>query len=259
MAIVKGMVATFWLELAFCAVVLFMIARAKQGLKLPEIYKVAGLDAMDEAIGRATEMGRPVHYAPGIGGLDNAQTMASFGIMGYVARQCAKYDTSIIVTNRMAVVYPITEEIVRQAYAQEGKSDVFQPENVRFFSEDQFGYATAVVGLMNREKPAANILIGAFWAESLIFAVVGSQIGAIQIAGTAQTSQLPFFVAACDYTLLGEEMYAAGAYLTKDPVLMGNLIAQDWGKMAAAALVLVGALWATAAPKGFILKDWLNL
>jgi hypothetical protein len=253
------MVATLILEGIFCALVLIMISRAKAGLKIPEIYKVAGLDAMDEAIGRATEMGRPVHYGPGIGDLQNAQTLASFGIMGYVARQCAKYDTPIIVTNRQAVVYPITEEIVRQAYAQEGKNDMFQPDNVRFYSEDQFGYATAVVGMLNRERPAAQMLIGAFWAESLIFAEVGSQVGSIQIAATAQTSQLPFFVAACDYTLLGEEMYAAGAYLTKDPVLMGNLIAQDWGKMTAAAIVLIGALWATTTTGSFALKDLLNM
>jgi len=256
--LVKGMFSVFWLELLYCVAVLLMISRAHRGLKIPQIHKVPGLDAMDEAIGRATEMGRPVHYAPGIAGLDNAQTMASFTTLGYVARQCAKYGTDIIVTNRMSVVYPITEDIVKQAYIQEGRASDFRPENVRFFSEDQCAYASACVGLMLREKPAANFFIGAFWAESLIFAEVGSQIGAIQIAGTAQTSQLPFFVAACDYCLLGEEMFAAGAYLSKDPVLIGGLIAQDWGKMVMAAFIILGTLVATMTSKGNWFLDWLR-
>jgi len=198
-------------------------------------------------------MGRSVHYSPGIGDLQNAQTLASFSALTYVARQCAKFDTSLVVTNRTPEVYPITEEIVRQAYVQEGKTDRFQLDNVRFFSSDQFAYASACVGMMNRERPAANILIGPFWAESLIIAEVGAQIGAIQIAGTAHTHQIPFFVAACDYCLIGEEIYAASAYLSKDPILLGNLVAQDWAKMVMATLVLVGAIIATTSPKA----NWL--
>jgi hypothetical protein len=204
-------------------------------------------------------MGRPVHYSPGIGDLTNAQTLASFSTLSHVAKQCAKYDTALIVTNRTPIVYPITEEIVRQAYIEQGKPDAYNPDSVRFISDDQFAYATACVGLMNRELPAANILIGAFWAESLIMAEVGSQTGAIQISGTAHTHQIPFFVAACDYCLIGEEIYAAGAYLSKDPVLMGNLVAQDWGKMAMSLIILVGAVIATVSPNANWLLDILKL
>lgn len=245
MSIVKGYVFAFWVELVYLAALLVMISRAKRGMKIPQIHKVAGLDAMDEAIGRCTEMGRPVHFSPGIGGVDNAQTLAALSILSYVARQCARYDTDLIATNRITVVYPIAEEIVKQAYTEVGKPENFKPENVRFISEDQFAYATGVTGIMYREKPAANILIGAFWAESLIFAEVGAAAGAIQISGTANTHQIPFFVAACDYCLIGEEIYAASAYLTKEPVIMGSLVVQDWGKMLGAVLIALGAVLAT--------------
>lgn len=240
-----GMVATLVLQLAFCTAVVVLIARARKGLRIPPIRKVAGLDALDEAIGRATEMGATVHFSPGIGAVDNAQTLAALSIMGYVAKTCAKYDTRFIQTNRNNIVYSVAEEVIKQAYAEAGKLDSFNADDVRFISEDQFGYASGVVGIMHREKVRANILIGAFWAESLIFAEVGSQIGSIQIAGTANTHQIPFFIAACDYALLGEEIFAASAYLTREPVLVGCLIGQDWGKMAGALLVVAGAVFAT--------------
>lgn len=249
MGIVKGYASAFWLELVYAIVVLVMISRARKGLKIPPIHKVAGLDALDEALGRATEMGRPVHFSPGIGSIDNAQTLAAFSILGYVAKACAKYDTALIVTNRYSVIYPITEGIVKQAYMEVGKPDSFVADNVRFLAEDQFAYASGVTGIMNRERPAANMLLGAFWAESLIFAEVGNTMGSIQISGTANTAQIPFFVAACDYCLIGEELFAASAYLSKDPVLVGNLIAGDWGKMGTIALVAIGALLTTFGSK----------
>jgi hypothetical protein len=95
---------------------------------------------------------------------------------------------------------------------------------------------------MVRERPAANFLIGSFFAESLIFAETGQGIGAIQIAGTADLAQLPFFVAACDYTLIGEELYAASAYLSREPVLMGSIKAQDIVKAALLAVMGVGII-----------------
>jgi len=91
-----------------------------------------------------------------------------------------------------------------------------------------------------REKPAACFYMGAFFAESLILAETGNSIGAIQIAGTAMPAQLPFFVAACDYTLIGEEFFAASAYLTGSPEELGSLKGQDVGKLIVAAGLIGG-------------------
>jgi len=248
--IARGFVASFWLEVAYLAVAWLMMRRAGKGLATPPVRKVEGLEALEEAIGRSTEMGRPVHFCPGIGSVDNSQTLAAFSVLSHVTRLCAKYDTALIVTNRQSVVHPITEGIVKQAYAVEGKPHSCARDSVRFLSEDQFAHASAVTGIMYRERPAANLLIGAFWAESLIFAEVGNSVGSVQIAGTAQTSQIPFFVAACDYCLTGEELYAASAYLSRDPVLLGGIAAGDMGKMAVIVLILLGSLLQTFGVKG---------
>ena len=92
---------------------------------------------------------------------------------------------------------------------------------------EQFAYVAAVNGMMLRDKPAANLFLGGFFAESLLLAETGHSIGAIQIAGTANVHQMPFFVVACDYTLIGEEYYAASALLSNDPRLLGSLKSSD--------------------------------
>ena len=253
-----GQVGQFVTMLLICAFVYIMIRRAQAGLPVPAIRKIPGLEAVDEAIGRATEMGRPVFFAPGIGSVSNAATFAAWAFLGHVAKLCARYDTRLINANRNFLVHAINEELIRMAYLEAGRPDAYNPDDVRYLTGNQFGYATGVLGIFQREKPAANIMIGRFMAESMLFAEGGSQIGAIQIAGTNNTGQLPFFLAACDYTLLGEEIYAAGAYLSKEPNLVGTVVGQDWGRIATFVLMLVGCLLANVSEERAIwLKDLL--
>jgi hypothetical protein len=104
-----------------------------------------------------------------------------------------------------------------------------------------------LTGYMVREKPAACFYAGTFFAESLILAETGNSIGAIRVAGTNEAAQLPFFVAACDYTLIGEELFAASAYLSKEPHQLGSLKGQDAGKVLAGVLLTIGCILATLA------------
>jgi len=87
--------------------------------------------------------------------------------------------------------------------------------------------------------------MGAFFAESLLLAETGNAAGSIQIAGTARPEQLPFFIAACDYTLMGEELYAASAYLSHEPLMLGGLKGQDLMKVLIVALIIIGVVLVT--------------
>lgn len=231
------------LLVGFAAALIWFTRRASSG-RSQYVRPVAGLAALNEAIGRATEMGRPILYVPGIADISEIQTIASLAILSEVATVAAKYDTRTIVPCCMPLVFPIAEEVVKTGYANAGRPDSYRSDDVRFLSDDQFAYTAGVTGIMLREKPATNIFLGAFWAESLILAETGFESGAIQIAGTANVSQLPFFVAACDYTLIGEELYAASAYISGDPKLLGSLKASDLAKVVFAAIILVGVLFA---------------
>jgi len=208
---------------------------------------------MDEGIGRATEMGRPVHFTPGLGwitGLDAPQSFAALSILGYVARLAAKFDVKLIVTIRIPEVYPMAMETVRGSYLAEDKIDKFVPTDVRFLSSQQFAYAAAAAGIIMREKVAANFMMGAFFAENLMLAEVGCQVNAFQVSGTASLGQVPLFVATTDYFLIGEELYAASAYLSQDAVQLGSILGQDLCKIIAAVILAIGAV-VTAAGSDF--------
>ena len=221
--------------------ILWFIQKAKKGEEL-YIRPIAGLEAVDDAVGRATEMGRPIMYVPGIMDMDNIQTIAGVIILSRVARKAAEYECPILVPTCKSIVMSAAQETVKEAYLDVGRPDAYDADKIRYLTDDQFGYAAGVDGMMMREKPGAVFFMGCFYAESLILAETGHSVGAIQIAGTAQPSQLPFFVTACDYTLIGEELFAASAYLSKQPLLLGSLKGQDWGKGLLIIILIIGII-----------------
>lgn len=236
-----GKIPLFIAMLLFGTAIVWNIYYARSGKEV-FVRRIPGLEAVDEAIGRATEMGRSILYNLGLGRVDEVPTIASMTILGQVARRTADYETPLRVPCRDPIVMNVVREVVRTAYLDEGRPDVYNEENVFFVSESQFAYAAGVDGIMLREKPAAIFLQGQFFAESLILAETGNSIGAIQIAGTDSEHQLPFFIAACDYTLIGEELYAASAYLSREPMLLGSLRGQDWGKVLIFIIMILGVV-----------------
>ena len=227
------------LLLGFFALVLWYMYLAQSGHK-PFVRRLAGIDAIEEAIGRATEMGRPVLYVPGIMDIDDIQTVAGLVILESVARMTARYATPIRVPLAYPIPFTIAQEIVRGSYQRAGTSEANEPDDVRFVSPEQFAYVAAVTGIMLRDRPAAHIFMGSFYGESLMLAETGFSTGAIQVAGTANVTQLPFFVVACDYTLIGEELFAASAYLSGEPRLVGGLKGADALKLVLVTVILVG-------------------
>ncbi|KAF0196153.1 MAG: hypothetical protein FD169_1021 [Bacillota bacterium] len=245
MTLAAGRIFSFWMMIAASLTILGCVHCSKTGKLVVVLRRIAGLDAIEESVGRATEMGRPVHYSPGISDIttDTApQTFAGLAILSYVTSLCAKYNAELIVTIQIPNVFPLAQEVVRQGYMSAGKSDAFKEDNVRFMAPESFAYAAGVLGILQREKVAANIMIGAWWAESLIIAEAGSQAGAIQVGGTANMHQLPFLVAACDYTLIGEEIYAGSAYLSQEKDKLGTIVAQDYIKLAVMAITIAGVI-----------------
>jgi hypothetical protein len=227
--------------LLFTIFMLYFIYRAKHGAEL-YIRPLAGIEAVDEAIGRATEMGKPILYILGLGTAADIATIASFTILGRVAKKVAEYQTSLIVPCYDPIVMTIAQETVKTGYYNAGRPDAYNEDSVYFLTNQQFAYVGGVNGIMLRERPATNLYLGKFYAESLILAETGAVAGSIQISGTDEVTQIPFFVVACDYTLIGEELYAASAYLGREPVLLGTLKAQDYGKAIVILCIILGTV-----------------
>jgi hypothetical protein len=234
------------LFLVYAGFLFFFLRRAKRGKEL-EIRRIAGLEAIDDAVGRSTELGRPILFTLGLEYVTEITTLAGLALLKRVAYKAAEYEAEVIVPNFDPIVMVTAKEVCKEGYFEAGRPDLYNDANVYFLTSDQFGYAAGVDGIMLREKPGAVFLQGYFYAESLILAETGHSIGAIQISGTTAVTQLPFFIAATDYTLIGEEMLAASAYLSRDPMSLSTIVGEDWAKVLLMITMVVGAVLVTVA------------
>jgi len=233
------------LLLLFVGPVLYFIIRARQGRQI-FIRRIPGIDAIDEAMGRSVELGRPVSFTTALTGI-GPLFAACLGVLRDVAKKSARLGNRLYVPCGDPESLVLADATVQSAYRSERRFAGYDPTSLRYLSSEQFAFASGYIGLVQREKVGAAFLFGSFAAESLILAEAGQTIGAVQVAATTDSSQVPFFIAVCDYTLIGEEIYAAGAYLSHEPVLTGSLRGQDFAKLVIVALLLLGIFQATLA------------
>jgi len=226
------------------AFIIFNVIRARSGREL-FLRRIPGLNAVDEAAGRATEMGRPIMFSPGLFGIREVKTLAALSVLQYIARIAAKMGSRLIVPICHETTYPAAEEVLEDVYEAEGRAENLRREDIMFFAGGQFPWAMSTMGTMIRERVASCFYFGESQAESLMLAETGYGIGAIQVAAVDTLYQIPFYITACDYCIFGEEYYAASAYLSREPVMLGSLVGQDWSKLAILAVILVGVICAT--------------
>ena len=254
--------AMFIFTLIVIMIMLYEVKLAKSSSEPTFLRTIPGLKAVEEAVGRSTEMGRPILYVPGIMDMNEVETVAGVVVLGHVANMTAQYETELDVPVARAIVMQSARQVTKEAYLTQGRPEMYNEDMVHYITDDQFAYAAAVNGIMQRDEPAACLYMGKFFAESLLFAETGNSIGAIQIAGTGSQTQIPFFVTACDYTLMGEEFFAASAYLSKEPELIAGITAQDIIKVILVGFILLSIVSRTFFDLGvtdFNLITWLGL
>lgn len=242
--IVEGQLFALILLAAFIVFEIYFRGRKKAN----HLKRIEGVEKIDEAIGRASEMGRPVLSSTGIDSLssmDAPAIIANLDVIGYIAKETAKLGTKLILAIGPADVLPVATQLYREACVVAGSPESFREDNVRFLTAEQWPYTAGVVGIMERERPGATILVGRYHAEALHFGIVGKRIGAMTIAGNTELGMTSFFVVTCDYTLLGEEVYATGAYLSKDTARINAISSQDTIKWIILALFVIGTIAAT--------------
>lgn len=229
---------------------------ARRGASI-RLRPLPALEAIGNALGRATEQGTPVVYITGWGGdMGRPTTMASMVILSEVAQNAAGLNCRLIFPSHDPLVASVAQETVQQAAQTAGRPSWYRADDVYFVSQSQLGYAAAVDGIMARERPGAVFLLGTFEGEALILAETAHQTRAVTIAGTDSTIQLSFLLVACDYTLIGEELFAASGVIARDRAITAAVWGQDWLRYAIIAMLLGGAL--ATSIWGVNISGWLT-
>ncbi len=242
--LISGKITQFALLILSFIAIYMSIQRSVSG-KVPQLRRLPAVDAIDEALGRAVEMGKTVVFTHGTGKLEtsnSAGSLAAIATLPYVARRTAELDLEMFLPTGSHTAYNVLGEVMRESAIMEGKPELYNPNNVRYLSEVSRAYSAGVMSILMTENVGAAILLGSYHHAGLMVVETANKVGAMSVGGTDSLSQLCWFVAGCDYSLLGEEIYALGAYISEDPVSLGAIAGQDILKMAVLVITVIGLL-----------------
>jgi hypothetical protein len=242
--------------LAFAGwMLLRQLARANSGHR-HFIRRIPGVDAIESAVGRCAELGRPVVFTTALTDVGPV-LFACLGVLHSIAKRTAQYKLKLLVPQYSPEAMAIVEDTVREAYRAAGRANTFDPKSIVFLSSEQFAFASGYMGLVHREQAGAAFMFGVFAAEALVLAEAGQQVGARQVAASVSPEQVAFFICTCDYTLIGEELFGASAYMSREPIQVAALAAQDRVKLLFGVFVVLGVVCATAAQFHPVFREWM--
>lgn len=196
----------------------------------PTLRPLAGYQMLPGQLGRAIESGQSLHLSlgtGGVGGSDTATTLAGLTILEFLADEAAAADTPPIVTVADPTTMVMAQDILRRAYIRHDNPTGYKPRSVRYVAASPLPYAAGVMDILSTEEISANVMSGVFGPEAAFIAEEGSKRASTQVAGAADIAPLAVLYPAVNHLMVGEEMLAAGGYVTEQPARIGSLRAQD--------------------------------
>jgi hypothetical protein len=233
------------LLLLILPILFFLTSRVRAG-KVSKLRPLPALGQLPDSVSRSAETGQPLHVSvgvAGVGGPTTAETWAGLTLLAQLADEAAACGTPLVVTVADPTALPLAQDLLRRAYLRHGNPEGYDPTQVRFIAPEPVAYAAGVMGLLEREPLAGSVMVGTFGPEYLLMGETGARRGVHQVVGAADPTTLSLVYASADDTLIGEEMFAGGAYATGLPIQIGSLLAEDWARW----LVILGIIVAAVA------------
>jgi len=234
------------LGVVILAAVLFAVALLRTGgAYRVSLRTIPAYDRLKQIITDAAESGDVIHLSAGsgtVGGAGSADTLAGIQAVRSLLGRAATEGVATLTTTASPIVLPLLQTAAEQAYRRAGAEDEYDPARVRFAGDDRNAYAASLSDALRNEDVSSSLLLGSLAEETLFIGERGRRAGVTQIIGAASTRALPYAVVTADETIIGEEIYAAGAYLGGQPAQKASLLAQDWLRLVTVAAIVVGVI-----------------
>ncbi len=210
------------------------------------IRPIPAYDAAQQGFATAAETGRAVHVSPGTGdlssgGVNAASTLAGMSVVEAVARVSAITGAPVQATANAAVAFALTENALRRGYRRAGWTIESENSQARFLThDDPLAYVAAASEVVSQNKVSQAVLVGHFGPEVLFLMEAQRRSGAQQITGSSNPQAVAVMSLTADHTIIGEEIFASGAYLERRTSHIASLLSQDGLRWAVLALIIIG-------------------
>lgn len=207
-----------------------------------------GLDALGVAIEKAVEAGKRVHLSLGTGsvtGFESAPAFAGLAVLRRVAAMTSMSDKPVVATSGDGAMVLLAQDTLRSAYEEVGSRGRYEPTAARLLGPTPFSYVATLPTMLDTEDVSVHLLSGSYGPEGALAADMGERKQALVLAGTEQVQSQALLYATAQYPLIGEEVFATGAYLDVGRMHRASLRVQDLARWVIVAAILAGTLLRT--------------
>ena len=240
---ITGLVGFIFVLIFFGVMVISMVAgRSRPGVNLRII---PAFSKLRRAIGLAVEQGSRLHISLGRGSVASTDSAAAFvglSLLERLARSASTGDNPPVATSGEPTLAILSQDTLKKTYHRIGLNEQYDPTAGQLAGMTPFSYAAATLGLAADEKTGANILLGSFGTEVALIADAGERSDNLTLAGTDNLPAQAILYATAHEPLIGEEVYAAGAYVNAGPMHAASLQAQDVLRWLLVAAILIGTI-----------------
>jgi hypothetical protein len=223
--------------------IIFAVAgRQHPGRNLREIHAFTRLR---RAVGLAVEAGTRLHISLGRGGIigpESGSALAGYSILDRITRAASISDRPPVATSGDSVLSILSQDTLRGTYRAMGVEHEYKPESAQLTGLTPLSYAAGAMPVIRDGQVSANVLAGHFGSEVALLIDAGERAGSITIAGTDSLPGQAVLFAAAHEPLIGEELFAGGAYLGAGALHVASLRTLDVFRWTLIIVILIGAL-----------------
>jgi len=230
----------------FVVLMLFYAAMRK---RWPAVFRpIKAYQQLNTAVERAVEAGERVHLSLGTGsviGSDSAAAFAGLSLLSQIAEATTTSDKPIVATAGDGAMAMLAQDSLRSVYKQANAMEHYKNISGRMLGPTPYSYTAEIPNLLDSEDVSVNVLAGSFGSEGALTAEFARRQDTFVLAGTEDVQAQAMLYAMVDDPLIGEELFAAGAYTGAGPLHEASLRAQDAVRLLIILAILIGTVLKT--------------
>jgi hypothetical protein len=235
------------LGLAFVAVffgLLLVFTIRGRGQPRRAMREIAAYSRLRRGIGLAVEAGQRLHISlgqRGISGVAGASTLVGLTVLQRLARAASISDRPPVATSGEAATTLLGQDTLRSAYRAINADSQYDPSASELSGLTPYSYAAGVLPVVYDQQVSLNVLTGSFGSEVALIADAAERTGSLSLGGSDDPTAQAVLYATAQETLVGEELYAAGAYLQAGASHTASVRVQDLFRWIIILMILAGA------------------
>ena len=232
------------LFILLCLGLILFFFFSSRGRTKPNLREIQAFRRLRREVDLAVEAGKRLHISLGRGTINDLQGGAAFiglTILDRSARAASNGDRPPMVSSGDGVLTILSQDTLQYTYQSLVAEQRYDPTNARLTGLTPLAYAAGCVPIIQDEHVSANIFAGHLGTEVALLTEAGERSQSLTVAGTDSIHAQAVLFASSDEPLLGEELYAAGAYLGAGMAHSASLRMQDIVRWVLIAAILIGA------------------